>query len=253
MRLSSLGVLVLAAGLSGCNDAGYEAVSIRPTYGWIDGCTDVKISGHGFGDEISATIGGSDVLDLTRPEGEGVDGEPEELFFFFARTPAGSAVGEAPVTVTSDGESSTFPDPALSEEARGAFYYVACPGAPLIESPAPGAPVEGVSSGDTVSLAGCGFDADTMEVRVQDPTLLLGEDPVHADLVSDCLTAYTSFAAPDLADGSYDVILVEAGSCAADDPVTDCNVVHPATGYPCTPDSATTCNPNLILTYGGAE
>ena len=50
--------------LIGCNDPGFDGISIRPTYGWTDGCTDVKVSGHGFDDGVTATLARSGCQNL---------------------------------------------------------------------------------------------------------------------------------------------------------------------------------------------
>jgi hypothetical protein len=222
MRLLSLGIIMLV----GCNDAGYRAVSVRPNAGWVDGCTDVRISGHGFGDEVSATIGGSEVFNIVRPDGE-IQGDPNDEFYFFASTPAGSDQGDAPVMVTSDGEEDEIPQ---------GFFYMACWGDPFIQSMTPD---EGVANGDTVTLRGCNIDADSYSITVEDPTGTLA--PVeNIALTSDCLTAYASFTAPALPSGTY-YALIKSGD----------TVMHPATGWPCEADSATYCEPPLMITYGG--
>jgi len=222
MRLWSLAIIMLV----GCNDAGYRAVSIRPGAGWIDGCTDVRISGHGFGDAVSATIGGNEVTDIFRPTGE-VQGDADADFYFFAVTPAGTAPGVATVVVTSDGD---------EDEIESGFYYLACWGDPWIDTMTPD---EGVATGDTITLRGCNIDAGTYTVTILDPTGT--QEPVeNIALTADCLTAYASFTAPNLPDGSY-YVLIKSGDA----------VLHPSTGWPCEADSATYCEPPLVMTYGG--
>ncbi|MBW1877280.1 MAG: hypothetical protein JRJ84_02865 [Deltaproteobacteria bacterium] len=223
MRLWSLVIIMLV----GCNNAGYRAVSIRPSAGWIDGCTDVRISGHGFGDEVSATVGGAEVMNITRPTGE-IQGDPDSEFYFFASTPAGDAPGDVAVFVTSDGDEDEIPQ---------GFYYLACWGDPYIDSMSPD---EGVASGDAISLRGCNIDADTYSITVTDPTGTTADQDVA--LTEDCLTAYASFTAPSVPDGTY-YVLIKSGD----------TVLHPATGWPCQADSATYCEPPLMITYGGAE
>ncbi len=235
MKYWFLGALLLA----GCNKVPFDAVTIRPTYGWQDGCTSVKISGASLGDSISATIGGTAVTDIERPEDE-----EDRTFFFFAVTPPNAEVGVQDVTVTSDGKTDTI-------TGTGGFYYVACPAAPEIEA---FAPTEGLTAGATISMSGCNIDTAALSVRVIDAT---GAEVATADLTSDCGTAYASFAAPDLADGTYMVLIVDG----------DGTVVHPATGDPIVcaasgddPDSGDSaapeppvCDPAIEITYGGEE
>jgi len=191
----------------------------------------VKISGHGFGDAVSATIGGNIVTDITRP-----DNADDQPFFFFANTPAASDAGAQDVTVTSDGSVSTIPM---------AFYYVACPASPQIDSMSPDS---GVANGDTISLGGCNIDASGMTVQLVDETLALAS--VTASLTSDCGTAFASFTAPDLPDGKYLVQILDSND----------NVVFPATGdyFTCLAahpldSSGAACDAPLEITYGGAR
>lgn len=224
MRLWCLtGALLLAA----CNDAGYDAVSIRPTYGWADGCTDVKISGHGFADDVSATIGGEAVTDISLATLENNQG-----FVFYGTTPPATADMVAThndVTVTSDGEDSVIPM---------AYYYVACMGDPLVEDfgvvvgndfAQNGTPVtlrsDAIETGDTVEYAGCNLPTGG-SVVIADPSGT--EADASADLSNDCSTAVASFEAPTLtAGGTYWIFLLDSngdiiepacsvGGCTAD-------------------------------------
>lgn len=223
MRHWHLGLLLFAAG---CNSAGYEAVAIRPTFGWADGCTAVKISGHGFGDEVSATVGGNAVEDITRAEAE-----EDQQFFFFGTMPAGDP-GAQDLVVTSDGKESTV---------EAAFYYVACTGPATLETVTPN---DGVAAGATVSLAGCGFDVATQQVRIIDPTGTVAS--TTASLTADCGTAYASFTAPTMPDGDYWVFIEDIASG---------DVLNPVTGDPreCALDTAADCAAPRTITYGGAE
>lgn len=223
MRHWHLGLLLVSAG---CNKAGYEAVAIRPISGWLDGCATVEITGHGFGDEISASIGSNEVTDITRP-----DDEEERTFSFFATVPAGDAVGATDVLVTSDGKESTI---------AGGYYYLECPAPGTIDGLAP---EEGVAAGDTVSIAGCGLDASTMEVVIYDPAGVVAD--VTATLTSDCGTAFVSFTAPALADGEYEILVRDSTTHA---------VLNPVTGDPreCPIDTSAPCDAAHTITYGGA-
>jgi hypothetical protein len=228
MRHWYLGALLLIAG---CNSAGYRAVTIRPTYGWVDGCASVKISGHGFGTDISATVGGNAVTDITRP-----DNPDDQTFFFFANTPAAADAGAQDVVVTSDGKDSTIPM---------AYYYVACPATPQLDSVSPDS---GIASGDTISLGGCNIDATGMRVMLVDKAGVNAGATVS--LTSDCGTAFASFTAPAVDDGTYYVEVIDS----------DDNVINPATGdysdcvsqHPLD-SSGAACDAPLEITYGGAR
>src|SRR5688572_394913 len=49
-----LGSLAFASGACNERSVGFEVVSIRPMYGWDDGCNTVTVHGKGFGDDLSA-------------------------------------------------------------------------------------------------------------------------------------------------------------------------------------------------------
>jgi len=234
--LSALPLVLLAS----CDLVGYDAVSIRPNYGWDDGCTDVKISGHGFAADVSATIGGAPVDNIVLPD------ESDELnygFYFHARTPAYEipasdgteefAPNYASVVVTSDGEDS---------EITNAFYYVACPGDPYVEAMVPS---EGVSNGDTILLAGCNVK-DSYKIEIRDPAGVV--QAVQADLTSVCGEAHASFTAPDLADGTYEVYFMNAAGDTQIWPGEDCDADTADTAF-----TAAFCPSDLTITYGGGE
>lgn len=238
--------LVGALFLVGCNKVGYDAVTIRPTYGWEDGCTTVKISGHGFGNEVSATINGNEVASITRPEDEA-----DHEWYFFGDTPAWTGTEEegrfGTVTVTSDGEESTIED---------AFYYVACPGPGYIESVSPDA---GITAGDTISLGGCGLAAGYQAQLYDTNSGTPQKVGTAAALTSTCGTAFADFVAPDLttprlAANTYWLAIEDA----------DGNIVNPSSG------DITTCDRTEVdsdapadtdldtvscfsITYGGGE
>src|SRR5215203_3222115 len=132
-------MLWLLAGLA-CEDRlGFDAVSLFPTYGYVDGCTNVRMGGHGFTDNFSATIGGNAVTNITDPD---PDVDPlDQGYEKYGVTPAG-AQGFADYKATDSGESATV---------TNAFYYLACPAAPFVET------VEAVDG--TITISGCGFDA----------------------------------------------------------------------------------------------
>lgn len=215
--------------LTACEDIGTAAVSIRPIYGWADGCTPVKISGHGLASDASATIGGADVSNLSYPDSEA---NPLDVgYLFYGTTPAGEAGSFQKVVVTSGGESYTIG----GEEGSFGFYYEACPGI-VIEGTSAG---ETTSAGESISLVGCGFDSSSLRASVG------GE---VAELTSVCSTAEVTFNAPDLPDGSYALTFVDANG----------DQVYPTPG--CGPgdtgdtsDTGFPCEDTITLTYGGAR
>jgi hypothetical protein len=224
MKYGHLGALLLAAG---CNNAGYDANAIRPTYGWDAGCTAVKVSGHGFGDNVTATIGGIEVLNLVRPT------DLEDLnFFFFADTPVATEAGAQDLKVTSDDEEATVVD---------AFYYLTCPSPGYLEVVDPDA---GLAAGATVSLGGCSLDAATMQVVLADVAGVVAD--ATADLTQDCGVAYASFDVPAVAAGTYYLLIVDS---------TSGDVLNPASGDPrtCVPDTGAPCDPPFVVTIGGAR
>jgi hypothetical protein len=214
----------LAALLFGCNDAGFQGVAIRPTYGWADGCTDVLITGRGFDDGVTATVGGSAVTGITLPDPEV---EPLDVGFeFHALTPPGTP-GFANMMITNgDGQFS---------EVTNAFYYVTCPAAPHVDgmSPTEAAP------NDTVSIAGCGFQEGLQAqlVSLADPTAAVASAP----LTLACSTAVVGFTVPAVADGTYLVLIADGSG----------TVVYG--GNLCdTADTGGGCEAPLYLTVGGA-
>jgi hypothetical protein len=168
-------MLWLLAGLA-CEDRlGFDAVSLYPTYGWADGCTNVRMGGHGFTDAFSATIGGNPVTNITDPDPE-VD-PMDQGFEKYGVTPAGEP-GFADYKATDAGESVTV---------TNAFYYLACPTTNYVES---------VSAADgTVSLSGCGFDAANTTAYLVPKGGDITKDAVGPfNMSADCGTAVVSFS-----------------------------------------------------------
>jgi hypothetical protein len=223
-------LLILPLALAGCNTVGFGVISMEPIYGWVDGCTDVKVSGHGFDPDASATLGGVALTDLTQP-----DGLLDEGYQLFGRTPPSptGATGYADLTVTSGGESGTLAQ---------AFWYAACPGAGFAD----GADPAEVTEGATVTLSGCGLDPATQAVRVGTSAAL----PIEAS----CGTARATFTAPGLPAGTWYVGVFDlAGTQIFPDPA--CDITQPvATGDTAEQDTATPdpCAGAPTLAYGGA-
>ena len=139
--------------LLGCNTLPFDAVSISPIYGWVDGCNTVTISGHGFSNQATATIGGAPVTGITQPTRALDVG-----YLFTATVPAATEAGYADVVVT-DGENSA------TISGTGAYYYVACPTTAYVE----GIDVTtGLTSGTTVTISGCGFDTGAIQGQLLD-------------------------------------------------------------------------------------
>lgn len=185
-------VLTLTALMLGCNDPGFDGVSIRPTYGWEDGCTDVTVGGHGFDEGISAALSGNPLTGIVLPDPEI---EEENVGFkFTAVTPRGEPGFSDLVITNGDGQSATV---------ANAFYYLACAGSPTIESVSSGTGL----GGDTLTISGCGF-AEEMQIEVVAPgdasTVLA---TVDFDLT--CSTAIGEFVIPDLPDGEYHLLVTD--------------------------------------------
>ena len=213
--------LLVPVVLSSCNGSaiGFKAVSIREIYGWVDdSCKTVTISGHGFDDGVTATIGGNPVTNLTLP-----DRELDKGFLFTAGVPAATEAGYGDVVVTNgDGETSTITD---------GYYYVACPMSAWVDGLSP---TDGITAGASVGVAGCQLEGATqVQVGTAEPVPLT---------TATCGTSQASFAAPDLIEGTYTVTLLDAEGAL---------VFPPA----CTPDTADTGSSciTLTLTYGASQ
>lgn len=211
-----------------CSNTTFDAVSIRPIYGWVDGCTPVTVTGRGFGDDVEVYIGDQKLSGLT-----GAAEEIDKGFLVNGIVPP-SLLGKGyqDVTVRTGGKEDVI-------TGSGAYYYVECPALGYLESYGP---AEGVAAGTSISLAGCGLDAAAIKVRLLDSTAT----PVGSDIAitSSCGTASASFVAPTVpADGEYYLTLVDA----------DGNTLA---GAPCPPpdtgDTAYACH-DFKLIYGAAQ
>jgi hypothetical protein len=215
MRLTLLPALLL-----GCNDAGFDAVTIRPTSGWVDGCADLTIAGHGFDNGVTAKIGPNEVTNITLPDAKK---DPLEVGFeFFAVSPPGEQDFHDVVVTNGDGESATI---------NKGFYYAMCTRAPLVESATPAA-----TAGAQITVTGCGFAADMQATLVS-----LDDETVTASaaLALECSTAVVSFAAPALPDGSYLLEITDAAGAVLY-PLSLCD----------TADTGNNCDQPYYITYG---
>ena len=216
---------VISGGLSACNTAGFDAVSISPIYGWTDGCNTVRVSGHGFAEDATVTLGTLELPISAR--GEGIDAG----YWIEGTLPAAAAAqaGYATVSVNSAGATSTIAD---------AYYYVACPAEGTLDS----LDTETVAAFQNVTMQGCGLSA-TLLVQLT-PRGGTAEDAVRVPITSTCGTASTSFVAPDLPDNLYDVQIVNPAG----------DVLFPP--YLCPADPTDTAAALLwcpTLTYGAAQ
>jgi len=231
MRLLRIGVPLLALVHVSCSDLPFDAVSISPIYGWVDGCIDVKVSGHSFGDDVSGSVGGHELEGIVLP-----DPETEELavgFLFYARVPAiaDGEVGFADVEVTSGGETDTIKD---------GFYFVACPATAYEEFLS----TDTAAAGDAVTIYGCTIDASAHKARVGTSADL--------DLTSVCGTSQASFTAPKLPEGSWYVGIFDLTGAQVY-PDAECDITLPAgSGGPFDSGNPDPCAGVPALTYGGA-
>lgn len=235
--------LAAAPALVSCNTVGFGVVSIRPIYGWVDGCTPVSVGGHGFGDDVAVTIGGSPLENVTLPTAaDSADATYAPLdvgYEVYGTTPAGAQSGYAEVKVTSGGEEGTV---------NGDFYYAACPMGAYPEGADPSADV---TAGSTITLSGCNLVAGY--------TVKVGPSQA-ATLASVCKSATATFAAPvvDTALGTdwYIAIFDTTGAQVYPDLGTGCDTTLPPGSQAVTVDTGVDdpCAGVLMVSYaaGGA-
>lgn len=221
-------VMWVLAGLTGCG-TGFDAVSIKPIYGWADGCSTVEITGRGFGDDVEATIGGRAVTGVALPGKDSLD----YGYSFTATVPAAEAPGYADVTVTTGDRSDTI-------TGSGAYYYIQCPGPGTLDSAAGASGTAGLKAGDTVTLSGCGLGKNLHARLLDAGQAQAGPD---LELAQVCGAGIATITLPPNPDGTYYLQLVnEQGQVVA--------------GEPCPPpdsaDTAYACS-DFQLTYGGGQ
>jgi len=224
-------VLLLLTVFGACNDAGFALVSVDPIYGWTDGCNAITLSGHGFGKDVKATLGGAEITGLTAPEAP-KDGRPSEVGYMLSGVAPAGAKGYADVTLTSGGQTSTL-------TGTSSYYYVECPAAGTLDAVTPS---EGLAGGALVTLTGCGLDSAAITARIVDAA----GTPQGTDLplTSSCGKGTVTFEAPTLADGTWYLELVDVATNT------------PLTGIPCAPadtaDSGSSCTDHPLV-YGAAQ
>jgi hypothetical protein len=212
---------------AGCNPLGFDAVSISPIYGWVDGCNTVTIGGHGFDEKVTAKIGDNALNDIQQPTRD-----LDKGYLFTGVVPPASEAGYHDVVVTDGQNSDTI-------TGSGAYYYVACPAPGTVDAVSP---TEGITAGATVAITGCGLDPAAVRGRLVSADGTFEGDAF--DLTSTCGTASVTFTAPDVADGVWYLELIDSTGAVLN-------------GAPCPPpDTADTAAPactDYPLTYGSAR
>jgi hypothetical protein len=213
-------ILLVAGGsflLGGCNNTPrFDAVTIRPIYGWTDGCGTARISGHGMSDDATVKIGANT---MGPPELAPTIPDYDKGYWFERQIPAGTKGFADVVVINGDGKTATIPK---------AFYYVECPGV-AVDALADEA--DGVlAAGDTVTVRGCGLTTD-LRVKIGDA------DPVA--LTQTCGAGIATFQAPANPAGDYLVTFVDASGNLVYPPVCD------------TADTGAACA-QFPVTYGGS-
>ena len=207
-------LLSLWSALFACYDNGFAIVSTAPIYGCVDGCEAIRISGHGFSKDATATVGGNAVTGIEWPARE-----LDQGYFITGIMPASSnGKGYADVVVKSGGESSTLTSTA-------AYYYVECPGAGHVDYLSA---QSNIAAGDVIEIHGCGLDVATQSVRIVDGKgTAVGAD---IPLTATCGTAVDTFTAPTVSAGGYYFELVDSAGeilsgapCLACDPDEICD------------------------------
>lgn len=140
-------------------------VSLRPIWGYEDGCLPATLSGHGFVREgFAVSVGGVDVP-VTWPEAPLDDGFTVTLDALPPHAP-----GNVPVVVTNGGETLTY---------EPGFTYTACEPSPRVDygyvTDAEGNPLDvaAIAGGDLLVVVGCGFDdATTVTIGGVDAPIL---------------------------------------------------------------------------------
>jgi len=213
----------LLLALAGCG-VGFDAVTIKPIFGYDDGCTAVTISGYGFGADVTANIGGAPVTDIALPDEER---DPDDVGFnFTASTPPGRH-GYADVEVLAGSESSVI---------EHGFYYVECPGDPWPRA------VNAVAvPGEPLTIWGCNLDAEAYTVQVATGEVYKDgvDDGPTAPLTSECGQAKASFVMPDASPGFYRLLMLDAAG----------DVVHPVQDC----DTGGDCGAAVFISVGGAR
>jgi len=234
--------LLPVLGFASCNfPLPMTVVSIRPMYGWRDGCTSAQVGGHGFDEDARVFLDDQEVLELIQPDAGTTPLDVGFQLSIVTPPKTDNLPGEVDLRVDSGGDTST---------AAGAFYYVACPASPYPEALATDS--ETIQEGAYVAVTGCNLDASLYTVSVGDSE--------RVGLSSVCSTAQVGFAAPARDAGTWFVGFFDAeGTQLFPDPA--CDITIPVSEYvpPVDPDTSDTAAPYdpcagaLSLTYGGAE
>ncbi len=203
--------------LAACGLNPFDVVLVSPIYGYVDGCTEVAVTGRGFSEDVRARLGLQPALGAVLP----APGALERGFRFDILTPPNGNVGPVDLTVI-DGEHIQ----TLSE----AFHYVPCPAAFTVD----GLSAYDAPANTRVSIYGCSLS--TADVVVH----LTNEDPAvpPVDLVPSpvCGTATIDFGVPNLP-GTWTLTLQNR----------DGDPIWPAPCVEITTDSGTNCDVPLPL------
>lgn len=239
VALPVLGAL-LPLGLQSCADrVGFGVVSIRPIYGWADGCTPVSVEGHGFGDDVAVTVGGLALENAAIPDENTENPAANERgFVVTGTTPAADAAALAAavagglpgvyagVVVTSGGDTSEISIEEREDGLDGDFFYQACP---YDAYPEYLSVSEGLAAGTEVAISGCNLqDGYKVKFGVDADGDGLVETTGTADMTTVCKTAEKTFVAPNMPDGTYYLAIVDSADV----------VVFPAADSGCDPFGA---------------
>lgn len=242
----------------GCNTVGFDAVSINPIYGFVDGCNDITVSGHGFGEKVGASIGDNPITNVEQPsEDTETPAATEKGFMFSGWVPPATdgATGLHDVTVVNESEDGTVQTDTIT--GSGGYYYVACPAPGLISSVGPGT---GVSVGAEITVIGCNLGGLYAEVIDLEDVPVAAPIPLTA---SECGSGRSTFSAPSVpADTTYYVRVTDAdGNVYSGATATSCENVDTAVYIPPGVDSSIYRDTAYVggaygcysLTYGGAQ
>lgn len=251
-------LIPLFLSILGCNTVGFDAVSIFPIYGFVDGCNDITVSGHGFGEKVSATIGDNPITNITQPsEDTETPAANEKGFMFFGIVPPATdgLTGLNDVTVANESDAGVLQTDTIT--GSGAYYYVACPAPGLISSVVGG---DGIAAGAEVTILGCNLGGTYAEIVDSDDVPVSAPIPLTP---SDCGSGRSTFAAPSVpSDGTYYLRVTDAdGNVYSGSSASSCENTDTAVYVPPGVDSSIYRDTAYVggvygcyaVTYGGAQ
>lgn len=219
-----------------------KVVTIRPTYGWVDGCYTVKVSGHGFTSDAQVWLNDEGLV-VNQPNAETDPLDVGYVLYAYVAQNTLRSPGFADLYVGSNGEASMVPR---------AFYFEACPGAPWPTSATVNT-ADGLATTDaTVSVEGCSLSGSpTYTARV-------GSSEEDLPVATVCGTAQVTFSAPQMDPGTWRIGFFDMeGNQVYPDPA--CDITVPVESYEPPADADTTdtawpwdpCAGSLTLQYAG--